>query len=63
MLAVWKVDLENVTETHLERIKIEENETAENVRYDLVTNLPGKGNFVISVSTDREEVCVWNAAK
>lgn len=31
--------------------------------YDIIMNSNLDGNFVISLSTDREEICVWNVTK
>ena len=38
-------------------------EKTNSVRYDVITNLGGKGNFVASLSVSREEICVWDASK
>lgn len=35
----------------------------EKIGYDVLTNLNGKGYFVASLSTAREEICVWDVAK
>lgn len=63
----WKTDVITIGEVYLEKLIIDEIEIEKTdgvlLNYDLVTNLPGKGCFVISLSTNREEICVWNAAK
>lgn len=38
------------------------NDSNKNI-YDSLINTSKDENFVISLSTDREEICVWNALK
>lgn len=67
----WKSSMTSVDDIYLEKLNINCDDGAkktdvddgEQLNYDLVTNLPGKGCFVISLSTNREEICVWNAAR
>lgn len=63
----WKNSMTSVDEIYLEKLNVECDDGAKTdadpLHYDLVTNLPGKGCFVISLSTTREEICVWNAAR
>lgn len=41
----------------------EENGQKSAVRYDVIANLGGDGYFVASLSTKREEICVWNVPR
>lgn len=64
VITAWTEYLGNVKATYLERLnKFElatEEETKQKVGYDAITNLGGKGYFVASISTEREEICVWD---
>lgn len=62
ILIKWKESIKNLTETYLERLNIDRKMEKSDLSYDLITNLPGKGFFVISLSTEREEICVWDAS-
>lgn len=63
----WITAMASVDEIYLEKLNVGCDDGAKTdadpLHYDLVTNLPGKGCFVISLSTTREEICVWNAAR
>uniref|UniRef100_A0A182QHQ1 Nephrocystin 3-like N-terminal domain-containing protein n=1 Tax=Anopheles farauti TaxID=69004 RepID=A0A182QHQ1_9DIPT len=73
----WLETIDSSTVPFLERVLLEEKEedTAgepeekpadgkpSSVGFDLMMNLSIEGYFVISLSTEREEICVWDVAK
>jgi hypothetical protein len=64
----WKKDIENEKVFRIERLHIcEDTDDADNelnkYGYDFLINSNKDENFVISVSTNREEICVWNVLK
>lgn len=65
VLENWREVINEIPVSCLERLHIGEQniETVNSVGYDLITNIEGEGYFVISMSTDREEICVWDVAK
>lgn len=64
----WKKAIEDSKDLRIEKIENEHVETAEvsdeenEKGYDFIMNC-ANNNFVISLSTDREEICVWNVTK
>ncbi|XP_049279219.1 uncharacterized protein LOC125761788 [Anopheles funestus] len=68
----WLETIDNSTVPFLERLMLaedaddKEKQTGDkqpNVGFDLMMNLSIEGYFVISLSTEREEICVWDVAK
>jgi hypothetical protein len=67
----WSRDIDDQQILRIEKIDTEEsddedqkNEEDSNKNgYDSLINTNRDENFVISLSTDREEICVWNALK
>lgn len=60
----WLEQLKVIPIPYLEElISAEEEKDQKIVGYDAIMNLGGKGNFVASLSTEREEICVWDASK
>lgn len=64
----WSNDLETISISYLDiinqsdvRHKADENEDEEG--YDAIINLGGDGHFVASLSTQREEISVWNVPR
>uniref|UniRef100_A0A182X1F3 WD_REPEATS_REGION domain-containing protein n=1 Tax=Anopheles quadriannulatus TaxID=34691 RepID=A0A182X1F3_ANOQN len=69
----WLNTINNSTVPFLEKLVLtegadeEEKQAVDNmpnvVGFDLIMNLSIEGYFVISLSTEREEICVWDVAK
>lgn len=60
----WLEQLKTIPIPYLEElISAEEESDQTAVGYDAIINLGGKGYFVASLSTEREEICVWDASK
>lgn len=60
----WLEQLKVIPIPYLEEsISVEEEIDGKTVGYDAIMNLGGKGYFVASLSTEREEICVWDASK
>ncbi|XP_055372101.1 uncharacterized protein LOC129606063 [Condylostylus longicornis] len=75
----WKEYLIGIKSTYLERLNqltpSNEEQNGPNIddktiddndkktRFDNIMNLNGKGYFVASISTSREEICVWDVSK
>uniref|UniRef100_A0A182UJA3 AAA domain-containing protein n=1 Tax=Anopheles melas TaxID=34690 RepID=A0A182UJA3_9DIPT len=69
----WLKTINNSTVPFLEKLVLTEGEDEEEkqavdnmpnvVGFDLIMNLSIEGFFVISLSTEREEICVWDVAK
>lgn len=69
----WLKTINNSTVPFLEKLVLteggdeEEKQAVDNmpnvVGFDLIMNLSIEGYFVISLSTEREEICVWDVAK
>ena len=64
----WKTAIEESKDLRIEKIENEHVESPEESNdenekgYDFIMNC-ANNNFVISLSTDREEICVWNVTK
>lgn len=63
----WKEEVKELNIMRIERIETESNEVDEDEDedcnkngYDSLINTNHDENFMISLSTDREEICVWN---
>lgn len=62
----WLTDFENIPISYLDIINPPNDEVSEDDKsdgYDLLCNLGGRGYFVASLNTKREEICVWNVPK
>lgn len=63
----WLEHFKTIPIPYLVTLNGEENDgitnDADKLGYDVLTNLNGKGYFVASLSTTREEICVWDVAK
>ncbi len=60
----WLDQLKSIPIPYLEeKISVEDDIDQKVVGYDAIMNLGGKGYFVASLSTEREEICVWDASK
>lgn len=60
----WLQQLKSIPIPYLEELISAAEETDQKVvGYDAIMNLGGKGYFVASLSTEREEICVWDASK
>lgn len=46
-----------------EKMSTERRESLDNKEYDLLTRLPGTEQFIVAVSTNREEILVWDIKK
>jgi hypothetical protein len=65
----WQATIESANITCLEKLELpqiggeaaEVAEAGQNLGYDLIMNL--RGNFVVTLNTKREEICVWDVAK
>uniref|UniRef100_A0AAG5DS04 AAA+ ATPase domain-containing protein n=1 Tax=Anopheles atroparvus TaxID=41427 RepID=A0AAG5DS04_ANOAO len=71
-LQQWLDAIRQSTVPYLERLQLEEDAMVEgeptkegqaSAGFDLIMNLDIEGYFVISLSTEREEICVWDVAK
>lgn len=62
----WIEHFENIPISYLENLA-NENQTQHGqdatTGYDAIVNLGGNGYFVASISTSREEICVWDVSK
>jgi hypothetical protein len=68
----WKKEIEDGQILRIEKLHINDNDKDEDYDehdesdesnkngYDFLINTNRDENFVISLSTDREEICVWN---
>uniref|UniRef100_A0A0K8TLW2 Putative wd40 domain protein n=1 Tax=Tabanus bromius TaxID=304241 RepID=A0A0K8TLW2_TABBR len=62
----WNEYLAGIKSTYLERLnefvvhEQGENDKKKSIGFDAIMNLGGKGYFVASISTEREEICVWD---
>lgn len=64
VVAQWLAQLSAIPIPYLEEmISTEDAADQKVVGYDALMNLGGKGYFVASLSTEREEICVWDASK
>ncbi|KAL9706862.1 hypothetical protein quinque_010380 [Culex quinquefasciatus] len=79
ILKQWRQFIETSSVSYLQKLELSEAETTEAepkpeaekmdaekpavTGYDLLMNLNIDGYFVISLSTEREEICVWDVAK
>ncbi|XP_053675438.1 uncharacterized protein LOC128725698 [Anopheles nili] len=72
VVSQWLDTIDHSTVPYLEKVVLDDaaGEVMEptdskpaNVGFDLIMNLSIDGYFVISLSTDREEICVWDVAK
>lgn len=68
----WNAEIEDQNILRIEKIDTEDADNADEVQendesnengYDSLINTNHDENFVISLSTDREEICVWNLLK
>lgn len=59
----WLEQLKVIPIPYLEELISAEETEQKIVGYDAIMNLGGKGYFVASLSTEREEICVWDASK
>lgn len=63
----WLEHLKSIPIPYLVTLSHENDECNEdqdtNIGYDVITNLCGEGYFVASLSTVREEICVWDVPK
>jgi hypothetical protein len=62
----WQQTMNKANVTCLERIEVtddsqEKADGGQTLGYDLIMNL--RGNFVVTLNTQREEICVWDVAK
>jgi hypothetical protein len=63
ILRIERIEFDN-EENHNNDDENDENYSDKNEKgYDLIMNSNLDGNFVISLSTEREEICVWNVEK
>ncbi|XP_055540226.1 uncharacterized protein LOC129726948 [Wyeomyia smithii] len=73
MLKKWRDYIDSSTATYLQKLEFKDAKLEESEKdtktdtaaagYDLIVNLSIDGFFAISMSTEREEICVWNVAK
>ncbi|XP_058058731.1 uncharacterized protein LOC131209639 [Anopheles bellator] len=71
VLNKWLDVIANSTVPYLEKVELDQEcptgevstESVPPVGYDLIMNLNIDGYFVISLSTEREEICVWDVPK
>ncbi|KAJ6649686.1 putative WD repeat-containing protein, partial [Pseudolycoriella hygida] len=64
IVSQWLDQLKVIPIPYLEELVSTEVETEQKVvGYDAIMNLGGKGYFVASLSTEREEICVWDVPK
>ncbi|XP_053690516.1 uncharacterized protein LOC128739141 [Sabethes cyaneus] len=71
-LKKWHDYIDTSTATYLQKLEFKEPKSGEGEEepkvetaatgYDLITNLNIDGYFAISLSTEREEICVWDVA-
>lgn len=72
ILKQWRQFIESSSVSYLQKLELSETDAEEKTEekpekaitgYDLIMNLNIDGYFVISLSTEREEICVWDVAK
>jgi hypothetical protein len=62
----WKKEIEEQNILRIEKIGTDDDYEEDNAGvngYDFLINSNRDENFVISLSTEREEICVWNVLK
>lgn len=62
----WKSEIVDKKILRIERVENcedEDDEQGDHAGWDSLINTNHDENYVISLSTDREEICVWNVLK